>query len=262
MEVDLNKIFTEFLSELELKKETEDDDDDDNALKDIQAIAKDVEPKKRVLSEIKPKKSDKELPTRILPDFDPFKDTYIETNPLKFASAFHKIQSMSLIEGDKCKIEEKFYIKDDFMSLDKIDNPRLSKRTLQKERRKERGKDAGKNWFHMKAPEMTDKIKADLKVLKHRHVIDPKRFYKPSSSKQLPKFFQMGRIVDSAADFYSGRVSKNEKKRSLADSLMAEAKFQQYKKRKMNEIYEKKKAADGTQKFKRNRLNDKEHRMK
>lgn len=260
MEVDLKKTLSDFLSNLELRKEVEDDYDIE--LKDIQAIANGVEPKKRAESAFKPKKSEKDLPTRILPDFDPFKDTYIETNPLKFASAFRKIQAMPLIEGDSCKIEEKFYIKDDFMSLDKIDNPRLSKRTLQKERRKERGKDAGKNWFHMKAPEMTDEIKADLKVLKHRHVIDPKRFYKPSSSKQLPKFFQMGRIVDSAADFYSGRVSKNEKKRSLADSLMAEAKFQQYKKRKMNEIYEKKKAADGTRKYKRNRLNDKEYRMK
>ena len=40
---------------------------------------------------------------------------------------------------------------------------------------------AGKNWFNMKATEMTPEIENDLKALKLRHIIDPSRFYKKRS---------------------------------------------------------------------------------
>jgi Fcf2 pre-rRNA processing len=36
----------------------------------------------------------------------------------------------------------------------------------------------------------------------------------------------MGTVVDSAADFYSGRVPKRERKKTLVDELMADANFQ------------------------------------
>ena len=49
----------------------------------------------------------------------------------------------------------------------------------------------GKNWFDMKAPEMTEEQKNDLKILQMRHVLDPKAFYKRNDLKNLPKFFQV-----------------------------------------------------------------------
>ena len=49
----------------------------------------------------------------------------------------------------------------------------------------------GKNWFEMKAPEMTEDLKNDLTVLQYRRVLDPKRFYKAPDLKVLPKFFQV-----------------------------------------------------------------------
>ncbi|KVH88568.1 hypothetical protein Ccrd_026483, partial [Cynara cardunculus var. scolymus] len=50
----------------------------------------------------------------------------------------------------------------------------------------------GKNWFDMPAPTLTPELKKDLKLLKLRNVIDPKRHYKKGDSKLniFPKYFQ------------------------------------------------------------------------
>lgn len=54
---------------------------------------------------------------------------------------------------------------------------------------------------------MTDDTKRDLKLLQLRGTFDPKRFYKSSDHKKgLPKFFQVGTVVESSADFYSGNA--------------------------------------------------------
>lgn len=58
----------------------------------------------------------------------------------------------------------------------------------------EREKSAGKNWFNMKAPEVTDEMKNDLEVLKMRSALDPKHFYKKNDFKSLPKYFQVSRF--------------------------------------------------------------------
>jgi len=52
-------------------------------------------------------------------------------------------------------------------------------------------KTAGGKWFNMAATEMTPEVKRDLQILNMRNFIDPKRHYKKSSSKDLPKFFQV-----------------------------------------------------------------------
>lgn len=67
---------------------------------------------------------------------------------------------------------------------------------------------AGKQWFNLPAQQMTDDTKRDLKLLQLRGTFDPKRFYKSSDHKKgLPKFFQVGTVVESSADFYSGMIS-------------------------------------------------------
>ena len=49
----------------------------------------------------------------------------------------------------------------------------------------------GKNWFEMKAPEMTEELKNDLTVIQYRNILDPKQFYKAPDRKVLPKYFQV-----------------------------------------------------------------------
>ncbi|KAJ6427433.1 hypothetical protein OIU84_022935 [Salix udensis] len=108
--------------------------------------------------------------------------------------------------------------------------------------RKSQCKDTlGKDWFDMPAPNITPELKRDLQLLKLRSAIDPKRHYKRGDpkSKDLPKYFQVGTVVESATDFYSGRLTKKERKATIADELLSDQTFRAYRKRKVREIEEK-----------------------
>ncbi|XP_039025459.1 rRNA-processing protein fcf2-like [Hibiscus syriacus] len=109
---------------------------------------------------------------------------------------------------------------------------------------------AGSAWFDMPAPTLTPELKKDLQLLKLRGAIDPKRHYKrDSKSKALPKYFQVGTVVESVTDYYSGRMTKNERKATLADELLSDPAVRQYRKRKVREIEERNRPA-GNDKWK------------
>ncbi|KAI9195971.1 hypothetical protein LWI28_019873 [Acer negundo] len=110
---------------------------------------------------------------------------------------------------------------------------------------------AGTSWFDMPAATMTPELKKDLQLLKLRSVIDPKRHYKKgdSKSKTLSKYFQVGTVVESASDFFSSRLSKKERKATLADELLSDSKLGQYRKRKVREIEDQNRPA-GNEKWK------------
>ena len=122
--------------------------------------------------------------------------------------------------------------------------PKLGKKATKKAKRLEREKTKGAAWFGMGAPEMTEETKRDLEVLQMRNVADPKRFYKKNDLKVLPKYFQVGQVIDSPADFYSDRVPNKLRKKTLVDELMADAEFKKFNKRKYAEIIEKKEQTD------------------
>ncbi|GAV64397.1 LOW QUALITY PROTEIN: Fcf2 domain-containing protein, partial [Cephalotus follicularis] len=103
---------------------------------------------------------------------------------------------------------------------------------------------AGKSWFDMPAPTLTPELKKDLQLLKLRSAIDPKRHKNgDSKSKTLPKYFQASlfveTIVESAEEFFSNRLTKKERKATIADELLSDSTFVQYRKRKIREIEEK-----------------------
>lgn len=77
----------------------------------------------------------------------------------------------------------------------------------EKQCRKEQQKTAGDGCFGMKAPDLTDELKNNLKALKMRGGMNPKRFYKKNDRDGFPKYFQIGTIVDNPADFYCGRTA-------------------------------------------------------
>lgn len=124
-------------------------------------------------------------------------------------------------------------------------------RKLNKLLRKQVKDTAGKNWFDMPAPTITPELKKDMQLLKLRSVLDPKRHYKKgdSKSKTLPKYFQVGTVIESPSDFYSGRLAKNERKATLADELLSDQTLGQYRKRKVREINEQNRPA-GVDKWK------------
>ncbi|GJM86731.1 hypothetical protein PR202_ga02619 [Eleusine coracana subsp. coracana] len=117
---------------------------------------------------------------------------------------------------------------------------------------------SGKGWFDMPAPTITPELKKDLEVLQLRHVMDPKRHFKRSGkSKALPKYFQVGTIIEPASEFYSSRLTKRERKTTLVDEMLSDPALKSYRKRKVREIQESR-TPGGNQKWKNKGKNTEE----
>ncbi|NXK31989.1 TDIF2 protein, partial [Piprites chloris] len=165
----------------------------------------------------------------------------------------------SVIENLKEKKKDqllKSVITPDFEKKECVPPFRESLHQLKKQRRAEREKTTGDGWFGMKAPEITSELKNDLQVLKMRASLDPKHFYKKNDRDGLPKYFQIGTVVDSPIDFYHSRIPKKQRKRTIVEELLADSEFRRYNKKKYQEIMSEKAAfAAG----KRNRKKKKFH---
>ncbi|NXU72451.1 TDIF2 protein, partial [Oreotrochilus melanogaster] len=131
---------------------------------------------------------------------------------------------------------QKSIITPDFEKKECVPPFRQSLHQLKKQRRAEREKTTGDGWFGMKAPEITSELKNDLKVLKMRASLDPKHFYKKNDRDGLPKYFQVGTVVDSPIDFYHSRIPKKQRKRTIVEELLADSEFRRYNKKKYQEI--------------------------
>lgn len=151
-------------------------------------------------------------------------------------------ETLHLINSDndaKKLFAEKSVIKPGFEQQFSINALKISRRQHKKNNRIEREKTAGGSWFHMPAAELTEANKLDLTVLQMRDAIDRKRFYKRNSDLQtLPKFFQVGRVVGTQADYYS-TLSKKDQKNSLVEELLADAEFKRWGKKKYAEVLKK-----------------------
>ncbi|XP_018328569.1 deoxynucleotidyltransferase terminal-interacting protein 2 [Agrilus planipennis] len=139
---------------------------------------------------------------------------------------------------------KKSVITPDFESLHSVPPYEVSKKRLRKLRQKERQKTKGEKWYGLPATEVTEEIKHDLEVLQMRSALDPKHFYKKNDLKVLPKYFQIGKVLDSPLDHYNNRIPKKQRKRTLVDELLADAEFSKYNKRKYKEIIEEKQKTD------------------
>lgn len=177
--------------------------------------------------------------------FDSNQDFDLEEFDIGWRSSMVKLKE-DLKKNEKNSVEE--YMKKSVMRPD-FEKYRYApvvyeptKRQLEaRKRREQRKAGTGSGWFNMRAPYVTPEIKHDLEVLQMRSALDPKHFYKKNDRKALPKHFHIGKIMDSAVDYYSSRLTKKERKRTLVDELMADAEFQKYNKRKYKEIIEEKK---------------------
>ncbi|ONM00778.1 Fcf2 pre-rRNA processing protein [Zea mays] len=74
-----------------------------------------------------------------------------------------------------------------------------------------------------------DKIcDADVELL--RHIIDLKRHFKRAGkSKVVPKYFQVGTVVEPASEFYSSRLKNRERKATLVDELLSDQSLKSYR---------------------------------
>merc|ERR1712106_395381 len=129
--------------------------------------------------------------------------------------------------------------------------PHIGKKKMKKLTKAEKEKTKGSDWYNMPALEMTEEREKDLELLQMRGVLDPKRFYKKNASDTLPKYYQIGTIVDSAADFYTDRIPQKDRKQTMVDELLADAEFKKFQKRKYVEIIEDKSKKQGKKFFKK-----------
>uniref|UniRef100_A0A915K1Q2 Fcf2 pre-rRNA processing C-terminal domain-containing protein n=1 Tax=Romanomermis culicivorax TaxID=13658 RepID=A0A915K1Q2_ROMCU len=115
-----------------------------------------------------------------------------------------------------------------------------------------------KDWFDLPATELTDERKHDLEIMALRDVLDTKSFYRKDDRRVLPKYYQIGTVIEDATDFYSDRIPKKQRKQTIVDELLASSEFQKRQKAKYKEILMKKKAiAPKSLKFKKKkRKND------
>lgn len=74
----------------------------------------------------------------------------------------------------------------------------------------------------MPRTELTPELKRDLQLLRMRSILNPKQFFKKDTRKDpVPEFCQVGTIVEGRAEFFSGRLTRKERKRTLVEEVLA-----------------------------------------
>jgi len=108
-------------------------------------------------------------------------------------------------------------------------------------------------WTDMPTPTLTPELKKQFQLLKVRSAMDPKRHYKANDTKGIPTHFQVGTVIEGNTEFYSGRLTKKERKQTFADELLANSQLKSFRKRKYTEIQEEK--GKGGKKFYKQKKN-------
>uniref|UniRef100_A0AAY4BUJ2 Fcf2 pre-rRNA processing C-terminal domain-containing protein n=1 Tax=Denticeps clupeoides TaxID=299321 RepID=A0AAY4BUJ2_9TELE len=160
---------------------------------------------------------------------------YISFDGSKSKTVSNSLKKLK-VQKKQDEIMKKSVIGPDFEKKDSVPPYKESKNAAKLKRREERAKTTGDGWYNMKAPEMTEELKNDLKVLQMRSAMDPKRFYKKNDREGFPKYVQVGTVVDSPVDFYHSRIPKKQRKRTIVEELLADAEFRSYNKKKYQEI--------------------------
>nr|XP_058958238.1 uncharacterized protein LOC131785366 [Pocillopora verrucosa] len=158
---------------------------------------------------------------------------------LKFDKNSFKPVTTSKSFDDICNNREllkRSVITSDFEKQQSIPPMHVSRYAQKKQRKKAREETAGPMWFNLPATQITPEIERDMKLMKMRNVLDKKHHYKKNDSSALPKYFQIGTVVEGTADFYSSRIPKRQRKTNMIDELLADAEFRRYNKKKYLEI--------------------------
>ncbi|XP_041368745.1 deoxynucleotidyltransferase terminal-interacting protein 2-like [Gigantopelta aegis] len=173
-------------------------------------------------------------------------DLYVDVNTAKKAKNIAPSSSKVFSKLDRdAEVMKKSVITPDFEKKFVIPPYQESFRQEKKQRKVEREKTKGKGWFGLPATELDDEKKNDLLALQMRRALDPKRFYKNNDLKGLPKYYQFGTVIESPTEFYSARIPKKQRKKTIVDELLADAEFRKYNKRKYTEIQDAKRRGIG-----------------
>ena len=104
--------------------------------------------------------------------------------------------------------------------------------------RKSKRKTAGKGWFDMEAPELTEEMKQELIALRLKHATSGSANQKTRDNRlpersgsvedALPQFFQIGTVQEGTHEFYSDRLNKRDRKQSFLDELLRDEEHSGY----------------------------------
>lgn len=117
----------------------------------------------------------------------------------------------------------------------KVIGPIVGRGLGRKQRREEAAKTAGANWFHMPATEVDEVVERDVSLVNMRDAMSANRFYKRNSGIRDLKYFSVGTVISSAADFHND-LSRRMRKRTLAEELAADVETRAWHKRKYNQV--------------------------
>lgn len=146
------------------------------------------------------------------------------------------------------------------ISLEKHGNSYQTLQAISKKKKPE--KNASKEWFDLPSQEITDEVKTELRVLRLRSTFDPKQFYKKFDETKFPSNFQFGRVVESAADFYSSRLTNKQRKRTMAEEIMSDPHLAHVRKKRYNAIQDKAGSTYFSRKTSNTRIKKKPRRAK
>lgn len=162
-------------------------------------------------------------------------ETYLNIYPhLKKDEPKNKLKELSLSKLEEMKSKNK-RAQPGFEKQYTLPPYFESRRKRRREGLKERDKTMGSKWFNMPATEVTEEIKNDLTVLQMRASLNPKQFYKRGNDKICPKYFQVGTVIEAPDEFFSARIPKKQRKKTLVDELLGDAEYRKYQKKKYAE---------------------------
>lgn len=155
----------------------------------------------------------------------------------EFTQIKAQLEKLPQIES---KLERKLEVASQRSAEERAKNDiiRINDPITHKTKKKDKPVDSGSDWFNMKQPEMTPEIKRDLLIVKQRAALDPKRHYKKDKW-DVPKFFQMGTIIEGNTEFYS-KMTKRSRGKTMVEELLHDDDAGKYFKRKFTEIQDEK----------------------
>jgi len=175
-----------------------------------------------------------EIENEFLDDFNIYSDSQKSEEILKKYCTLYKDEEMEMEKHFSNNNKNKNSQENNFGKY--AIKPLTFEYQKKKQRREENLKTTGQDWFNMQAPEITPELKEDLKALQLKNIIDPSRFYKKSDSKKLPKFFQVGRIVENIMEGKKYRLKKSEVKNRIAEEILEADLAKKYTIRKFEEL--------------------------
>lgn len=107
---------------------------------------------------------------------------------------------------------------------------------------------SGDNWYNIPNTKMNPEIEETFKLLQMRPYLFKDTHFKASKKWKVPAFFGVGTVVNDPLDFYSSRVPRKQRKKTLAEELLSDEGLQS---RALKKVEEKQKAARSNVKFKR-----------